>query len=173
LRRHSRPGRDKRALPCAHGAARSWVLAAIALVIVLLAAAIIAVVVLYRRPQPPPTVVTAPVAPPQPESAAAAAQQAVVAYLQHLQNDEYQAAYELLTADSRKRHSLEEFQRLAKQGIPFYDRSSATVSLTGADRAEVTLHQTEDPASITITAAKENGLWRIVYLRGRPGSPYP
>jgi len=142
------------------------------LVIVLLAAAIITFVVLYPRSQRPPTVVTGPVAP-QPESPEAAAQQAVVAYLQHLQNDAYQAAYELLTVDSRKRHSLEEFQRLAKQGIPFYDLSSATVSLTGADRAEVTVHQTEDPASITITAAKENGLWRIVYLRGRPGSPYP
>jgi hypothetical protein len=142
-----------------------------AVIIVLLVGVIVALVVLYPRPRPP--VVTPAVAQPQPESAAQAAQQAVVTYLEHLQNDEYQAAYELLTADSRNRHPLDEFQRQAKQGIPFYDMSSATVSLTAPGRAEVTLRQVEDPASITITAARENGAWRIVYLRGRPGSPYP
>jgi hypothetical protein len=117
--------------------------------------------------------VTTPAAPPQAKTTEAAARQAVVAYLQHLQNDEFEAAYELLSADSRKRHSLEEFRRLAKQGIPFYDLSSAAAAPSGPDRAEVTLHQMEDPASITITAVKEGGLWRVVYLRGRPGSPYP
>ena len=142
-----------------------------AAVIVLLIGVIVVLVVVYLRPQRP--VVTPPVAPSQPESPAQAAQQAVVSYLQHLQSDEYQAAYELLTADSRTRHPLDEFQRQAKQGMPFYDMSSAAVSLTAPDRAEVTLRQVEDPASITVTAAKEHGAWRIVYLRGRPGSPYP
>lgn len=93
--------------------------------------------------------------------------------MQQLQDGDYAAAYALLSVDSRKRHSHEEFERLAKQGVNLYDLSSASAALVKPDRVEVTLRMEEDPVEATIVAAKQGGKWYVVYTRGRPGLPYP
>jgi hypothetical protein len=121
-----------------------------------------------HKPAPP----TLPRVQPQGE-AADAARAAVIAYMKHLQEGDYGAAHLLLTEESRKRHPLDEFARQARQGITLYDLSSARAKLTAPGQAEVTLHQEEDPASVTIVAVRQGGNWYVVYLRGRPGSPYP
>jgi len=107
------------------------------------------------------------------QSEADAARAAVVDYLSALQAGDYRAAYALLSAESRKLHPTAQFERQARQGVTTYDLSSAQARLTGAGRAEVLLHLENDPASTAIIALRESGKWRIVYLRGRPGFPYP
>jgi len=150
---------------------RPWLLAAIGVLVVAVLALVVAVFILRPpgvrpgRPGPPPVQ-------PQGENADAA-REAVVAYMKHLQEGDYGAAHRLLTEESRKRHPLDEFKRQAQQGIAFYDLASASARLTARGRAEVTLHQEEDPASVTIIAARRGGNWFVVYLHGRPGSPYP
>jgi len=116
-----------------------------------------------RPPAPRPTAATP----------AEQARNAVVAYMQHLQDGDYPAAYALLSAESRKRHPREEFERMAKQGVNLYDLSSAHAALVKPDRVEVTLRMEEDPVEATVVAAKQGGKWYVVYTRGRPGVPYP
>lgn len=118
-----------------------------------------------KPPAPPPT--------PPSQSAEDAARGVVINYMQHLQDGNYAAAHALLSADSRKRHPLDEFTRYARAGITYFDLSSARAKLVAPQRAEVTLHLEADPASATVVAVREGGKWRVVYLRGRPGFPYP
>ena len=119
-----------------------------------------------KKPSAPP-----PTAPSR--SAEEAARDVVVSYLGHLQDGKYAAAHALLGAKSRNRHPLDEFTRQAEAGITYFDLSSARAKLVGPQRAEVTLHLEADPASATISVVREGGKWRVVYLRGRPGFPYP
>jgi hypothetical protein len=122
----------------------------------------------------PPSVAPRPPAPgPAAASPSDQARDAVVAYMRYLQDGDYAAAYALLSAESRKRHPREEFERMAKQGVTLYDLSSARAALVKPDRAEVTLRLEEDPVSATIVAVKQDGKWYVVYARGRPGFPYP
>jgi len=139
----------------------------------LLVAVVIVAVVFFlgARDREPPT--PPPTPPPSPEQAREAAKKAVVAYMRHLEDGDYAAAHRLLSEASRKRHPLAGFRRQAEQGITYYDLSSARVKLTQPERAEVTLQLEGDPASAAITAVREQDRWRVVYLRGRPGFPYP
>jgi len=150
---------------------RPWLPAVIGL-LVLAALALLVAVYFGLRParQPPPP--TPPVQPPA-ANAPEAARHAVVSYMKHLQAGDYAAAHRLLTAESRQRHPLAEFERLARQGVTLYDLSSARAKLVRPDRAEVTIHLEGDPAEATIIAARRDGSWYVVYLRGRPGFPYP
>jgi hypothetical protein len=121
------------------------------------------------RKQPP---APAPRPPVQPQTAEAA-RGAVVGYLRHLYAGDHAAAHAMLNAESRRRHPLDEFTRQAKEGMTYFNLSSASVKFTGRERAEVTLAVESDPATATILAVREEGAWRVVYVRGRPSFPYP
>jgi hypothetical protein len=133
-----------------------------------------------RRKPPPPRPRVPRVQP------AEAARRAVVAYMRHLQDGDYAAAHALLSAESRRRHPLDEFTRQAQEGITYFDLSSARAKLTAPGHAQVALQLEDDPSGATISVVQEGsrpppagsgppagGKWRVVYRGGRPGFPYP
>jgi len=128
-----------------------------------------------RRKPPPPTPTPPAPAPvvETPEQAAQAGKSAVVAYLTHLEKGEYQAAHALLTAESQAEHPYEEFAEQAKESWPLYETDGASAKATAKERVVVSVPMVEDPARIPIVASKEQGKWRVVYLKGRPWTPYP
>jgi len=152
---------------------RPRLLAVIAIVEAVALVVVIAILILRHPVAPPPSPGPPPAHPQTADASADNARDAVVSYLKHLQEGDYDAAHRLLTDESRRRHPLEEFRRQAQQGSALYDLSSARAHITAPGRAEVTLHQEEDPAAVTIIAVRQGGDWSVVYLRGRPGSPYP
>lgn len=143
----------------------------------LLIVGLLAAVLLGGCPRRRPTR-TVPARPPAPKPAAPvspadAARDVVLAYLRDLQGGKFAAAYDSLSAESRRRHSLSDFSRKAAAGMTYFDPSSARVTLTNPARAEVSLQLEDDPAVAKIVALQEGGKWRVVYLGGRPSWPYP
>lgn len=125
-----------------------------------------------ERPAPAPAV---PASPAPPQLTAAERDDAihtVVAYLTALKNRKYQTAYEMLSRDSQADHSLSDFERLGKQGMPPLDLETAKVSSDGAETL-VEIAFIEDPGSHGFYLARDNGAWKIVYRGGSPGAPYP
>jgi hypothetical protein len=124
-----------------------------------------------KAPRPPVPPAKAPAAE-TPVQVAQAAKGVVVAYLNHLEKDEYKAAYALLTAKSQAEHPYAEFAEQAKKGGPLYDTDGATARAQGKDRVTVSVPMSEDPARVAFAVAKEGSEWRVVYHTGRPWTPY-
>jgi hypothetical protein len=120
-----------------------------------------------RKPSPPPE-------PPTRDARAPA--DVVKAYLEALESKQYRVAYQALTADSRSRHSLAEFERAAGEPGPVYDLDRVDVVESqgaGPEEAHVSVGIAEDPAVQTFTLKREDQAWRIVFKSGSPATPSP
>jgi len=113
-------------------------------------------------------------APPRPAPGASLedAKRTVVKYVQSLEAGDYAAAHALLTAESRKKHPLDEFRSQAGQEVTAYDLGKASVREGGPGKARVAVPLEEDPATQNFALVREQNHWRIVYDRGRPWAPY-
>lgn len=146
----------------------------LALILVLAAAVAAAVLVFsFRAPKltPPP-----PVAVPVPEhhSPALTPREAVGVYLEALHKEDFRAAYEYLSADSREAHPYDEFAQLCgKSRGPTYDLASAQEHPAEDDRVTVTVPLAEDPARAGFTTVREDDGWKVVFIGGAPWQPYP
>jgi len=98
----------------------------------------------------------------------------VVRYLGALYEQDYQAAHDLLSAESRRRHTLEEFAREARSAQVLYDLAGARAERIGEKTAEVVvpLQREEEPGAKAFAVINEGGQWRIVYYTGKPFFPY-
>jgi len=98
----------------------------------------------------------------------------VVRYLGALYEQDYPTAHNLLSAESRRRHTLEEFAREARSAQVLYDLAGARIESIGEQTAEVVvpLQQEEEPGAKAFAVVKEDGQWRVVYYRGKPFFPY-
>lgn len=123
----------------------------------------------FFRPTPPVTN-SNPVALPRDDNAEAS--KVVVDYLTALQNGDYGAAYGMLSGDSQSQHTTASFEQMGKKGMPLYDLTKVTATVSG-DSAEVVVQQSEDPATHGFRLIRESGAWKIVYRGGIPGSPDP
>jgi hypothetical protein len=120
-----------------------------------------------RKPAPPPK-------PPTRDTRAPG--DVVKAYLNALESKQYRDAYQALTADSRSRHSLAEFERAAGEAGPVYDLDRIEVhvaDVAGPEEAHVSVGIAEDPAVQTFTLRREDQAWRIVFKSGSPAAPNP
>lgn len=123
----------------------------------------------FVRPNPP-VANSNPVAPPRDDKAETS--KMVVDYLTALQNGDYGAAYGMLSTDSQSRHSAASFEQLGKKGMPLYDLTKLTATVTG-DSAKVVLQYLEDPGPHGFYLVRESRVWKIVYWGGIPGAPDP
>jgi hypothetical protein len=112
--------------------------------------------------------------PPKPAAKASLedAKSTALKYVKSLQAEQYAAAHALLSAESKKKHPLDQFEAQAKQGISSYDLSRTTVKEGGDGKAVVAIHLEEDPAAHAFVLVREKNEWRVVYDTGRPWAPY-
>ncbi len=139
--------------------------------LLLVAVAALAWVVLkFPAAKPPP-----PAAPAQPRpKSIASPRQVVQAYLKALEKQDYRAAYDLLSAESRKQRSYDEFAALCqKAGRPSLDAAAAVEQPGRAGLVVVLVPMVEDPAAASFNLTREEGEWRIVFTTGSPWFPYP
>jgi len=113
---------------------------------------------------------TNPAALPQNESTEA--ENVVVDYVSALQKGDYSGAYGMLSAESHAQHAPASFEQQGKQGMPLYDLTKVTATVSG-DAALVVVQLSEDPATHGFQLVREGGAWKIVYRGGIPGSPDP
>ncbi len=144
--------------------------ARVALLIVVAAlAAVVWAIVKFPSAKPPPK-------PPLPKPASAAPLEVVQDYLSALERKDYDAAYGLLSKESQKVHSRDEFAALAeKYAAPSLDAAAAVEQSAEPGRAVVMVPMVEDPATSSFTLVKEEGEWRILFRNqgGSPWFPYP
>ncbi|NIM04356.1 MAG: hypothetical protein GTO55_00845 [Armatimonadetes bacterium] len=102
------------------------------------------------------------------------AKSTVIDYVRAIYAEDYQTAYALLSAESKRRHSEEAFAREAKAAFVLYDLEEARAESRGEDAAEVVmaLQQEEEPGAKAFSVVKEDGEWKIVYYEGKPLFPY-
>lgn len=96
----------------------------------------------------------------------------VTRYITALKESNYGEAYKLLSASSKNRHNISDFEQQGKKGMPLFDLSPKQVSVDG-DTAIVELPLTEDPATHPFHLVREDKAWKVVYQGGVPGNPYP
>jgi hypothetical protein len=96
----------------------------------------------------------------------------VTDYVQALEEEKYTAAYALLSQQSQQRHSLADFERLGKQGMPSFDLKTAQATVTG-QQALVSVGFLEDANTAGFHLAREAGRWKVLYRGGSPGMPDP
>ena len=142
------------------------------LLIVVAIAAVAFVVIWFPSPRRP--AVRSPAPPPKPRAAAATPREAVVRYVGALYKKDFQAAYELLSTQSKQVHPYDEFAQLAESG------GAASLDVAGAQegpetngRVVVSVPVEEDPAEAGFTTVKEADGWKVVYIGGAPWFPYP
>ena len=130
----------------------------------------------FKSPAPATPAVTpavpTPAPSPRPATDADGPAAVVTAYLTALQDSRYQTAYDLLSRDSQRAHTRAQFEEVGKQGMPRYDLSGPTATMTG-DKAEVSVKFVEETGSGGFTLVREDGAWKVAYRGGRPGQPYP
>ena len=97
----------------------------------------------------------------------------VADYIHRLENGEYAGAHALLTAGSKQKFALAQFEAQAKQSSIMYDLDRAQAQEMPGGRAKVSVPLSEDPAVKSFVLEREQGHWRIVYGTGRPWAPYP
>lgn len=115
-----------------------------------------------------------PPAKPAPRAATAKdAVEAAQAYIRHLQAGDYSSAYALTSEESRRKRSIEAFERAARGGGTVYDVDGARLQFWEGNKASVALPHVEDPAWTELSVVKEKGQWKIVFLSGVPWSPQP
>jgi hypothetical protein len=130
-----------------------------------------------RKPAPPRVVTprsTSPKASPANAQDLKAAQDAVERYLNALSIQDYRGAYALLSAESKRQHPFNQFEKDAKDAQVQYDLTSAKATATGANTADVTLSMPsdEEPGEKTFATIREEGRWKVQYYGGVPFSPY-
>jgi hypothetical protein len=146
------------------------------LAVVLIVVAIAAVAfVLLRFPSAKRPVAPAPgPAVPNPQLGAATPREAVVRYVEALYKKDFQAAYDLLSAESRQVHSYQEFrQRAEAGGATSLDLAAAREGEETSGRVVVSVPVVEDPAEAAFTTVREGGGWKVMYIGGAPWFPYP
>jgi hypothetical protein len=145
------------------------------LAVILIVVAIVAVAfVVIRFPAPRRPATPAPAPAPKPQAAAATPRDAVVRYVGALYKKDFQAAYELLSTQSRQVHPYDEFAQLAQSGgTTSLDVSGAQEGPETNGRVVVSVPVEEDPAEAGFTTVKEAGGWKVVYIGGAPWFPYP
>jgi hypothetical protein len=135
--------------------------------------AVAAVIALVLAPDPLKP--AAPLPPPQPRPAVpqASARDVVVAYLEALYRKDYRAAYDHLSADSRRAHPYHEYLDLCERGeITDFDVEAAYEKHTGAGATVIAVPLAEDPAEAGFVAVREGGEWKVVFIQGVPWFPY-
>jgi hypothetical protein len=93
--------------------------------------------------------------------------------MRHLQAGHYRSAYALISEESRRKRSIEKFEKAARRGGIVYDVEGARLQFWEGDNASVALPHVEDPAWTEVRLVKEKGEWRVVFLNGLPCSPQP
>lgn len=141
-----------------------------AMVVLLVAAIVIAVVLLRARgPEPPPAL-----APRKPPASAESPREVVVSYLEALYQRDFARAYGYLSARSRQVHPYDEFVAQCEEvGVTVYDLAAVEAGPEEEGRVVVRVPLLEDPAEAGFTTVREAGGWRVVFIGGVPGFPYP
>ncbi len=145
----------------------------LAVVLIIAAIAVVVVAVIRfpgpRRPSPP-----TPATPDKPQPTASTPREAATRYVRALYDRDFEAAYGLLSTQSKQVHSLDEFARLAESGgSASLDLSSVQESPESNGRVVVSVPVEEDPAEASFTTVKEADGWKVVYIGGAPWFPYP
>ncbi|MBI5061024.1 MAG: hypothetical protein HZB67_01805 [Candidatus Aenigmarchaeota archaeon] len=92
-------------------------------------------------------------------------------YLSAIEKENYKAAYEMLSSDSKKMHSYSEFVAENKKGRTIYDLKTLTITKSEKGLAGV-LYLYEDPACTSIHLKEESNSYRIIWHKGIPTFPY-
>ena len=91
-------------------------------------------------------------------------------YLELMKDDKYAESYAFLSIESKKMHSLSEFIKDVKQGMPQLDFDTMKAEKTEKGIL-VSISFYEDPSAAGYNLVKENGDWVIVYRGGSPAMP--
>ncbi len=144
----------------------------LALILVLVTAAAVAFLVFkFATPKPTPR---PPLPAPQPPPGPATPREAVAAYLEALYEGDLSTAYQHLSTRSREAHPYRQFVQLCREGPgPDLDLDAAQEHPVEEDHARVTVPMLEDVAEATFNTVLEDGAWRVVFIEGKPGFPYP
>ncbi len=94
-------------------------------------------------------------------------------YLQALQEEKFETAYDMLSQESQSKHPAAEFAEQGKREMPSWDLKTLKVLEVSAAAAVISVQQTEDPATHGFNLTREGDKWKIVYWGGAPGMPYP
>lgn len=94
-------------------------------------------------------------------------------YLQALQEEKFDIAYDMLSQQSQSKHPAAEFAEQGKREMPSWDLKSVKTMEITAKTAVISVQQTEDPATHGFNLTREGEKWKIVYWGGAPGMPYP
>ena len=94
----------------------------------------------------------------------------VKSYLELMKDDKYAESYAYLSLDSKKMHSLSEFIKDVKQGMPQLDFDTIKAEKTEKGIL-VSISFYEDPSAAGYNLIKESGNWVIVYRGGSPAMP--
>jgi len=124
---------------------------------------------LTPKPKPQPVVTPSPE-----EDDLSAAQTAVKKYIQALYAAKYEAAYNMLSEDSRQKHSLDEFERDAVDTVISYnlDKMQAQNESQDIIKVVVSMSQEEEPGAKAFVMTREEKAWKVVYYKGTPFAPY-
>ncbi|MBI5148672.1 hypothetical protein HZA33_03255 [Candidatus Pacearchaeota archaeon] len=104
----------------------------------------------------------------------------VKGYLSAIYRDDYKTAYEMLSSESRKQHSYDDFVNANKKGITDYDIKSRKVK-KARNEWNVSLNLAEDPASWSFSVKEEKAKdkkgnnikeMKIIWHSGLPTFPY-
>ena len=91
-------------------------------------------------------------------------------YLKMMEDGKYEESYAHLSSESKEMHSLLEFTKDIKQGMPQLDFSIIETKKTKKGIL-VSISFYEDPSAAGYNLIKENGDWVIVYRGGSPAMP--
>lgn len=99
----------------------------------------------------------------------------VLAYLQALDRKDYRAAYQHLSRRSQQAHPYAEFEDACERaGLPSYDLGAVREKPgERGDQVTVVVPLSEDVAEASFVTAREEGGWKVVFIGGAPGFPYP
>ncbi len=147
--------------------------ALVAVVLILLAVGIVlGVMYFHPAPKPPPPRVSVP-KPAKVTAPLASPSETVKTYLGALYEKNYRTAYNQLSAASQQAHPYDEFVKLNEEkGMTQFDLTSAKQEAGGEEEAVVSVSVKEDVAQHGFRLVQEEGVWKIVFLKGTPSFPY-
>jgi hypothetical protein len=142
------------------------------LLVVVAAAVVVAAVLIFPAARPPAPPAPGP-SPPKPTQEGSP-REVVVTYLDALERRDFQAAYDRLSRASQTAHSYDEFVSLSEEsGLPSYDLSAAEEKPGEGGWVTLMVPLVEDVAQAGFTTVKEDGAWKVIFIGGTPGFPYP
>lgn len=143
----------------------------------LVVAAVVVIVAVVRLPSPPPGAPSQPAGssrgrPPTPTRGPA---EVVLAYLQALDRKDYRGAYQHLSRRSQQAHPYAEFEEACtRAGLPSYDLGAVREKPgERGDQVTVVVPLSEDVAEASFATVREESGWKVVFIGGAPGFPYP